>query len=207
MGGTTASTLLSITDTVGSIIFFFPIRCWISWSRLGSTQSYSRIMPQFGVRSNSHDFPFPRSWRLNDNLLRDGACLADVRRSITDFIAHHSSYTTSLPYKWEALKCVVRGILISHGYRLKKNRTGVISNLLSKIATLEMAYKRSLLESVRVQLTDARQELLRILDQNYLCMKVRRGFSEFGDKSGRWLARALHPRNATTHIMQLSSTS
>lgn len=141
----------------------------------------------------SPSFRTPPSWRLNDNLLKDSSCLADSRQVITNFLADHSSDTTTLPCKWEAFKHVIRGVFISHRTHLKKSRSENISYL----------------ESVRIELTNARHELLRLFDQKYLCMCecIQRGFHEFGNKSGRWWFYALHPRPPNSHIMQLSSPS
>lgn len=50
----------------------------------------------------------------------DVVCLAGVRRAITDFIADRSSDTTPLSHEWEAFKCVLRGVFISHGTFKKK---------------------------------------------------------------------------------------
>lgn len=60
----------------------------------------------------SHPYCPPPSWRLNDNLLKDTACLKEVRTAITNFLADHHSDTTLASHKWEAFKCVIRGIFI-----------------------------------------------------------------------------------------------
>lgn len=65
----------------------------------------------------------PLSWGLNVNWLEVVACLTEVRRAITVFLADHSSDAKPLPYKWEAFKCVLRGVFISHGACLKRIRT------------------------------------------------------------------------------------
>lgn len=58
------------------------------------------------------------SWRLNDNLLRDSVCVAEVTKAIQNLRSDRIADTTSPLNQWEALKCVVRGVLIQNGSRL-----------------------------------------------------------------------------------------
>lgn len=53
------------------------------------------------------------------------------------FMEDHESDNTAPPIKWETLKCVLKGIFISHGSRLKKNRTAEHLALVKKISDLE----------------------------------------------------------------------
>lgn len=61
------------------------------------------------------------SWRLNDNLLKDSLCVADVKLAIRDFVLDHRSDDVTTPLtQWEALKCVISSVFIKHGSWLKK---------------------------------------------------------------------------------------
>lgn len=62
------------------------------------------------------------TWRLNDNLIRDKECKEDIVKTIKEFLTIHENDETAIPIQWEALKCVVRGVFIKHGSRLKKNK-------------------------------------------------------------------------------------
>lgn len=95
------------------------------------------------------------------------------------------------------------------GIRLILVRLGKISTLIAKVESLEQAHKRSLLESVRIKMSDTRHELLKLLDQQSLCLSHQywSGFYEFGNKSSRWLSHALQPKSSMNHIMQISSSS
>lgn len=57
---------------------------------------------------------------------------------------------------------------MQHGSRLKKARSSDITRLLSNINTLESAHKRDSDPATYVELSNARRELLRILDANFL---------------------------------------
>lgn len=75
-------------------------------------------------------------------------------------MSDHSSDTTSPLNQWEALKCVVRGVLIQHGSRLKRIRADDIRRLLSIIAELEPLHKRDLDPLIFIWLSNAHLELL-----------------------------------------------
>lgn len=72
------------------------------------------------------------SWHLNDNLLRDYLCVADISQAIKDFQTDHTSDQSNPLFKCEALKCVLHGVFIHHGSRLKKARaaTSITQNFL-----------------------------------------------------------------------------
>lgn len=174
----------------------------------GSFQSYGLTMCRSGATFNFPLLftPLPPGDLTSTYLMIWHAWLMCVEPSQT-FWPIIALVNTPLSYKWEDLKCVIWVVLIFHRVRFKEDRSERISTLLDKIASLEATNKQSLFESSRVELLDARHELLCILDQNFLCLRdlIRRGFYEFGDKRGRWLSQALHPR--TSNILQSSSPS
>lgn len=59
--------------------------------------------------------------------------MSDIRQAIKDFVTDHLGDTTSLPVQWENVKCVLRGLFIKHGARLKKIRGHKISLLIKDI--------------------------------------------------------------------------
>ncbi|XP_066430931.1 LOW QUALITY PROTEIN: probable E3 ubiquitin-protein ligase HERC6 [Eleutherodactylus coqui] len=145
------------------------------------------------------------SWRLNDNLLRDPVCVADIKTAIAGFIADHQNDQTSAPIQWETLKCVIRGILISHGSRRKKENAANLHKLILNLQTKEAANKKSQRDELKAEISTIRHQILKILDQRSLAYrdKLRRGAFEYADKCGSWLARALHPRSATSHVSKI----
>lgn len=58
------------------------------------------------------------TWRLNETLLSDSLCLSELKKAAKDFAEIHATDHSTAPIKWEALKCVLRGVLIKHGSRL-----------------------------------------------------------------------------------------
>lgn len=59
-------------------------------------------------------------WRLNDNLIKDKDCESDIRKAIKEFLLIHEKDETTISMQWKTLKCVLRGLFIKHGSRLKK---------------------------------------------------------------------------------------
>lgn len=80
-------------------------------------------------------------WRLNENLLNDPLVLKDVTQTVRSFQECHVNDCTTLPTQWEALKCVVRGVPIKHGSRLKKMKYAAIQSLLTDVHELEHKHK------------------------------------------------------------------
>lgn len=82
--------------------------------------------------------------------------------------------------------------------RLKRNRIAALS---AKIHTLERAHKLSLATQSLTDLLKAREELLeelgKTLRRKYTLCKL---FYEFGNKSGKYLARAIQLRKAANTI-------
>ncbi|XP_075189559.1 uncharacterized protein LOC142287503 [Anomaloglossus baeobatrachus] len=106
------------------------------------------------------------SWRLNESLLLDESCTSDICTSITNFVGDHASDSTAPVFKWEALKCVLRGTLIKHGSRIKKSRTQAIKDALQKVTTLELFHKRALAASTLQALLRARLRLFPLQPQH-----------------------------------------
>ncbi|KAM4012535.1 LOW QUALITY PROTEIN: uncharacterized protein ACNLHF_004788 [Anomaloglossus baeobatrachus] len=141
-------------------------------------------------------------WRLNDNLLKDSICMNDIKNSIGAFLSTHKLDSTSLPLQWEAFKCVIRGVLIKHGARIKKLKVIQTQELLDRIHRLETMHKRNQTTETLAELTRCREELRTLLNEKYLryCNHYKRFLYQHSDKCGRPLSRLLHPRNNTTFI-------
>lgn len=96
------------------------------------------------------------AWRLNDSLLQNELCSTEIRQAIANFISDHRTDDTSAPIQWAALKCVVRGMLIKHRSRLKKDRLAQIVDLSTCISNLEKSHKLSQSPATMLALSNAR---------------------------------------------------
>lgn len=83
---------------------------------------WSDHAPVFLVMVMSSGTTTRGTWILNDDLLYDEICMSEIRLAIKIFVIDHVKDTTSLSIQWETLKCVLRGLFIKHGTRLKKRK-------------------------------------------------------------------------------------
>lgn len=145
------------------------------------------------------------TWRLNDALLTDAVSHAHFKEAILNFLKDHATDDTPLPFQWEALKCVLRGVGIQQGARLKRDRAADIKATLTSLQILERQHKEAPSNVTLLQLTDLRTKLLGLYSQSSLRYRNRCRVAqyEYGNKCGKALARALHPRTALTYIPPL----
>lgn len=102
-----------------------------------------------------------KPWRLNESLLQDSEVIADVTKEITEYFRTNTDTDSKAGLIWEAHKPVIRGVLIKHGARLKKQRKAQLTSLLDKLHTLETKHKQTPtgtlgteLDTIRRQITD-----------------------------------------------------
>lgn len=133
------------------------------------------------------------TWRLNTSLLSDPDLLPHIREAISDFFIHNNTQDMDPMMIWEAHKCTIRGELIKLGAQRKKKEEKDNQDLSDKIRTLEASHKQSLAVKTAKELLEARkalQDIIHTKTQRSLFFK-KRIYYESGDKTGRFLARAL----------------
>lgn len=146
-------------------------------------------------------------WRLDNSLLTDLVHIQQITRSLTHYFAENTTEDTSPISVWAAHKCVIRGKFISLAAQRNKLRKARINELTDRILTLEQAHKASLAASTLTELTQTREELLEELNhtlkRNYAM--TQKLFYEFGNKSGKLLARALQVKKAAHTIHKITT--
>lgn len=147
-------------------------------------------------------------WRLNDNLLKDKICEMFIRQAIKEFVQIYETDTTSIPLQWETLKCVLQGLFIKHGARLKADKSK-ISLLLKEISILENIHKQKLRAEDKMRLNDKRIELQTLVNEQsfHIRDKNRALFYQHGNKPGRLLGRTLKQRQPLTSIIKIQKAS
>lgn len=147
------------------------------------------------------------AWRLNDNLLTDTVCTAAVSTAITDFVQSHTRDETSTMNTWETLKCVLGGIFIQRGSRLKRARTEVITRLFTLIASLDSMHKLTLEPKTLVELSNALHNLLNLFMERSLTAQNKGCHIQYSqvNKCGKHLARVIHPRQHRQNISHIIS--
>lgn len=146
-------------------------------------------------------------WRLNESLLQNPEVVADVTTEITQYFHTNTTADGNGGLIWEAHKAVIRGVLIKHGARLKRQRTAQLTTLLTELRSLERDHKQtpnrargSELDMVRTQITD----LLQYKEKAALQISRKRIY-ELGNKCSRLLAQSLKAQKTATYIPHIYS--
>lgn len=104
----------------------------------------------------------------------------------------HVNYNTSLSIQWETLNCIVKGLFIKHGARLKKAKGNRSVQLLQEIAHLKKQHKQNSAQEILIELTEKRLELRTLLNEQTLRIRDKNCtlYYQQGSKPGKLLARA-----------------
>lgn len=81
-------------------------------------------------------------WRLNEALLQDNVTTQEVTSKLAAIFSTNDSPDVSPTIIWEAHKCVVRGLFLKHGTKIKKDCVQMSSSLYTQIRILEQAHKK-----------------------------------------------------------------
>lgn len=151
----------------------------------------------------------PPSWRLNEAMLQSEEIRSEIQAKLREYFSVNEASVPNPLMVWEAHKTVVRGILISIGARLMRERTRCIDELFTQICTLECAHKASLARSTHRELLKAREELRALLfhKTKQKLAWARRTMYEYSNKPGSLLARALRGPRTKTYISHILSSS
>uniref|UniRef100_A0A803JHI8 Reverse transcriptase domain-containing protein n=1 Tax=Xenopus tropicalis TaxID=8364 RepID=A0A803JHI8_XENTR len=151
--------------------------------------------------------PSTWQWRLNESLLEDLDCRKEIIDTIKDYKQNTQTDGTSHLTKRQALKCVLRGILIKHGTQIKKDRQKKTTQLIREIGKLEIQHQQNLsLDTYRL-LTEKRRELKQLSNSatKYAMTRLRQKYYEYGNKTGKLLARALRQKQQDTYIHKVKN--
>lgn len=106
----------------------------------------------------------PAMWKLNENLLQDPAVLEDVLREVTCFFSVLFNTPECAPGMiWEAHKAVIRGVLIKHDVRIKRERDANLTSLITDIYWLETLHKHAPTPDLDWDLLTSRRQVTGLL--------------------------------------------
>ncbi|KAM5158282.1 protein transport protein Sec61 subunit gamma [Mantella aurantiaca] len=144
----------------------------------------------------------PFSWRLNEHLLSDPEVIQSIQSEITNYFSHNSLPESDPMIVWEVHKPYIRGVLMSHGARLKRERSKNLNQLLHKIHELETTHKSSLDRALLPDLITAREQLKNMLFGRATknLFKCKSSFYDRGNKCGKMLANMLKRKYERAYI-------
>lgn len=110
---------------------------------------------------------------------------------------------------WEAHKTVIRGVLIRHSTRIKRERQKQLTILFNKIHVVELQHKQTPTHSLGNELLSLRQQIVDLLHYRakaalQFCRKLS---YESGNKCGKMLAKSVRDHKFNTYIPQIISPS
>lgn len=145
----------------------------------------------------SMEFPTTQSWspilRLDPSLLTDTFAVHTIQNRLTQYFTENDSPDISPLIQWEAHKCSIRGEFMAIAAKKRREKQAHILQLTTRIHKLEKVLKRTQVIFTLQELTQVRVELVDVLHKRRKCNYIlsQKMFYEYGNKAGRFLARAL----------------
>lgn len=129
-------------------------------------------------------------WKLNESLLQNQRVMEDVIREVSWVFETNDTQECAPGVIWEAHKAVIRGVLIKHGTRIKREREEKLTALLTAIHRLETIQKQTRFSDVERDLLKACRQVTDLL--LYKAQKIiqigRKHAYKSGNKCGKLLA-------------------
>ncbi|CAH2283439.1 Hypothetical predicted protein [Pelobates cultripes] len=152
--------------------------------------------------------PTTRLWRLQDSLLLDPSVKEKVSEELTSYFTLNETGDLPATTIWEAHKSVLRGTLMRLASQKKRESRKHITDLLTRITTLELQHKRSQLEGTYKELLEARRSLhTHMTKRHYSSIQRSKAFFyQHANKGGRLLARMLRGPQGMTQVHKLRTS-
>ncbi|CAH2293190.1 Hypothetical predicted protein, partial [Pelobates cultripes] len=147
------------------------------------------------------------SWHLNESLLDDPRVTEDLTNELPMYFHKNGGKGTAEPWVWEVHKGITRGTLIKWGARIKRERATRIQSLTEAIHIAESAHKATPTPDAYKTLTALRMELRNLLTAKaHRAAQLTKGtYYAHGNKSGKYLARALKDKHQKTYIFHITT--
>lgn len=157
--------------------------------------------------SDTHS-PKHHFWPLNESLLQIPEVLVEVTKTLNLYFQENDQADCDPGILWEAHKVVLRGTLISHGARIKKERNKKVSQLLQELATSEARHKHAPTQASETQLSTIRRQITDILQYRAKAalQSGRTKTYELGDKCGKLLAKTVRSHKSSTYIPHINTS-
>lgn len=141
-------------------------------------------------------------WRLNPFLLSNEKFCDFVSTSVDSFLEINKTEGISYSLLWETLKAYLRGQIISYVSHLNKERRKQIQDLTNSIFNLDRQYAENPTPELYKKRADLQSKfnLLSTNQAEYLLLRTRGSFYEYGDKASRLMAHQLKRQAASRLI-------
>ena len=130
-------------------------------------------------------------WRMNTSLIKDENFNLLLKEDIKSFFEINAGSTDTKATEWEASKVYIRGNIIAHSSKNKKENMEKIIELERAIKNQEMELTKHFSDKLYQQVCEFKFQLQDIYNKKaeYALFRLGTTFYEGGEKSGKLLAR------------------
>lgn len=141
-------------------------------------------------------------WRMNTSLLQDESFKLTLRNDLISFFEINAGSTDTRAMEWEASKAYIRGKIIAHSSKKKKEDMKRIKDLETEIRDLEIELAKHFSDQTYRAVCKLKFQLQEIYNKKvqYALFRLGTTFYEGGEKTGKLLARQLKQRNSQSAI-------
>ena len=141
-------------------------------------------------------------WRMNVSLLQDPIFSSEIKEELDFFFSVNMGTTDRVGTVWEASKAYIRGKIIAHSSKKKREERQRLKKLESQLKDLENALAEKHSDLLLKQVCDLKFQINEIYNKKaeYALFRLKGNFYESGEKSSKLLARQLRQKEASYAI-------
>lgn len=157
--------------------------------------------PVFLCLTKFSQTPKSQGWRLNAPLLKDGMFLKMIRTETRLFLKTNNKQDSALPIWRDTLKAYCRGRIISYASFKKKSANERLTDLESKLKTLETSYSQTKDRSTLYKIIATKYQLNKLYHKKaeYASFRTKQTYWEMDERPGRLLAYWLKQQDSMNH--------
>lgn len=141
-------------------------------------------------------------WRLNTMLLQNDSFSNTLSEDLKSFFEINIGSTSKISSVWEASKAYIRGKIIAHSSKAKKESADKERKLEKEIHNLEKELARHYSDNLYQNICNLKYKLHEIYNKKaeYALFRLKTSFYEGGEKNGKLLARQLKQQDNANNI-------
>lgn len=141
-------------------------------------------------------------WRMNTSILQDEVFHNELARDLSSFFDINMGSTDSVAMVWEASKAYIRGKIIAHTSRMKKEYINTVKTLESELITMERQLAEHYSDNLFNDICKCKIKIQEIFNKKaeYALFRLKTTFYEAGEKTGKLLARQLKEQSSA-HVI------
>ncbi|CAG5947255.1 unnamed protein product, partial [Menidia menidia] len=141
-------------------------------------------------------------WRMNTSILQNDIFQKELAIDLSSFFEINMGSTDSVAMVWEASKAYIRGKIIAHTSRIKKEHTNTVKKLEAELIIMERKLAEQYSDRLLNDICKCKSQIQEIFNRKaeYALFRLKTTFYEAGEKTGKLLARQLKEVNSAHAI-------